>query len=104
MPNGEKRLYCTRMSQVISYFTDDGEGGTCLWLECNDMVVMPERIMEELRAYILGDVAKQLNCPPEQIETLSIETLCRRLAWQPEQPRHPWQFPRTKSPARTRPR
>ena len=31
MPDGEVRLYCTRISQVISYFADDGEGGSVLW-------------------------------------------------------------------------
>ena len=100
MPDGEVRLYCTRISTIISYFADDGEGGSVLWLEPGDMAIVQDGIMDEVRAWILSDVATRLKCPPDQVETLPIETLCKRLKWTPEPPRHPWQVQRSQSPAR----
>lgn len=100
MPDGEVRLYCTRIAQVVSYFADDGEGGSVLWLEPGDMAMVQDNAMEEMRAWILSDVGQRLACPPDRVETLSIETLCQRLAWHPEPPRHPWQMQRSKTPAR----
>ncbi len=100
MPNGEVRLYCTRIAQVISYFADDGEGGSVLWLEPGDMATVQDSTIDEMRTWILGHVASRLNCPPDQVETLPIETLCAHLKWTPEPPRHPWQMQqRTKTPA-----
>ena len=101
MPDGEVRLYCTRIAQVISYFADDGEGGSVLWLEAADIATVQESTIEDMRAWIIGNVAERLQCPPDLVETLPIETLCKRLAWTPEPPRHPWQVQqRTKAPAR----
>lgn len=102
MPDGEVRLYCTRISTIISYFADDGEGGSVLWLEPGDMAIVQNGAMEETRTWILSDVSKRLNCPPDQVERFPIETLCRRLKWTPETPRHPWQIQqqRPKAPAR----
>lgn len=100
MPDGEVRLYCTRISTIISYFADDGEGGSVLWLEPGEMAIVQDSTMDEARAWILGDVARQLQCPPDQVETFSIDTLCERLKWTPEPPRHPWQVQRPKTPAR----
>lgn len=100
MPDGEVRLYCTRISTIISYFADDGEGGSVLWLEPGDMAIVQDGIMDEMRAWILSDVAQRLECPPNQVETLPIETLCKRLKWTPEPPRHPWQVQRSQTPAR----
>lgn len=101
MPDGEVRLYCTRISQIISYFADDGEGGSVLWLEPGDMAVVQDSTIDEVRAWILGDVAKRLSCPPDEVETLPIETLCQRLKWRPDTPRHPWQTQqRSQAPAR----
>lgn len=100
MPDGEVRLYCTRIAQVISYFADDGEGGSVLWLERGDMAMVQDSTMDEVRAWILSDVGQRLQCPADHVESLPIETLCQKLAWQPDPPRHPWQMQRTKTPAR----
>jgi len=100
MPDGEVRLYCTRISQVVSYFADDGEGGSVLWLEPGDMALVQDSTMDETRAWILDHVSQRLQCPPDRVETLPIETLCKRLRWEPEPPRHPWQMQRSKAPVR----
>lgn len=100
MPDGEVRLYCTRISQVVSYFADDGEGGSVLWLEPGDMANVQDSTIDDVRAWILANVGQRLNCVPAQVETLSLETLCRELAWQPEPPRHPWQVQRARTVSR----
>ncbi len=100
MPDGEVRLYCSRISQIISYFADDGEGGSVLWLEPGDMANVQDSTMDETRSWILDTLAKKLSCTPDKVETFPIDDLCQRLAWQPEPPRHPWQHQRTKTPAR----
>lgn len=100
MPDGEVRLYCTRISQVISYFADDGEGGSVLWLEPGEMASVQDSTINDVRAWILDDVSKRLNCVPSHVETLPLETLCRKLEWQPEPPRHPWQMHRAKTLSR----
>ena len=104
MPDGEVRLYCTRVAQVVSYFADDGEGGSVLWLEPGDMALLQDNIMNDVRAWILDTVAQRLSCKPEHVETLPIKYLCRHLAWQPEPPRHPWQFPRSRTPVKSKAR
>lgn len=91
MPDGEVRLYCSRISQIISYFADDGDGGSVLWLEAAEMAVVQDSTMDDVRVWILDEVAKRLCCHPSDVETFPITTLCRKLRWRPEPPRHPWQ-------------
>ncbi|HEX2842159.1 hypothetical protein [Hyphomicrobium sp.] len=100
MPDGEVRLYCTRIAQVISYFTEDGEGGSVLWLEPGEMAIVQDGAMDEIRTWILGDIAQRLQCTPDQVEAFPLETLCTRLKWTPDPPRHPWQVQRSQTPAR----
>jgi len=103
MPDGELRLYCTRMSQVISYFADDGEGGSMLWLEPSELARVSQATLDEMRPWIIGHIAERLHCSPHEVEGYSIKDLCERLNWRPEPPRHPWQV-KTRSPERDRKR
>jgi hypothetical protein len=70
------RIYATQQASVVTYFTDDGEGGTLLHGELGEFAspwsVTPEKV-EAVKAAVLEDVARRLNCSIDKV-------LCRSMA------------------------
>lgn len=73
---GELRIYVTQLASVVSYFTDDGDGGTALNVEPGEFAcpwsTTPEKL-GAVRDCVLAEVAERLNCPADKV-------LCRSLS------------------------
>lgn len=68
--DGHVRIYATQQASIVSYFEDDGEGGTTLQVEpgefASPLVVTPER-MAALKEAVLSEVARRLSCPADKV-------------------------------------
>ena len=70
--NGELRVYCTRTNSIITYFSDDGEGGSPLTAEHSDFAypgAWADEQMEAVKHSVLEEVARRLDCTPAEVET-----------------------------------
>jgi hypothetical protein len=68
---GEKRVYCTRGHSVVTYFVDDGEGGSMLSVEPGEFADPFSTTDEKLMAVkesVLAEVARRLSCDPAEVE------------------------------------
>lgn len=69
--DGELRLYATRTSSVVAYFTEDGEGGSVMRLEPG-WLAYPEHILTAaymgVRSAVLEEVSKRLSCEAHEVE------------------------------------
>lgn len=73
---GDLRIYATQIASVVSYFVDDGDGCCALVVEPGELACrwsMTQDKLDGVRAAVLEDVARRLNCPPDRV-------LCRSLA------------------------
>lgn len=69
-PEGEARIYATQMASVVTYFTDDGEGGTQLHVEAGEFACRWSTTQEKLDAVrdaVLAATAVRLNCPADKV-------------------------------------
>src|SRR3569832_750320 len=71
---GEKRVYCTRGHSVVTYFADDGEGGSMLSVEpgifADPYSTTPEKLQATKDA-VLSEVARRLACDPGEVQCRS---------------------------------
>jgi len=70
------RIYATQLASVVTYFTDDGEGGTMLHAELGEFASpfsVTEEKVEAVKQAVMEDVARRLNCPVDKV-------LCRSMA------------------------
>lgn len=75
-PAGDLRIYATQQASVVSYFVDDGEGGTMLCVEPGEYACRWSTTQEKLdwlRAAVLDEVAGRLSCPADKV-------LCRSMS------------------------
>jgi hypothetical protein len=79
---GERRIYCTRGHSIVSYFSDDGEGGSMLSVEPGELLYSYADISDRLQAVrhaVLTDVAKRLACDIAEVQAkpmTELATLC----------------------------
>lgn len=70
------RIYATQQASVVTWFEDDGGGGTVLHAELGEFASPwsnGEEKVEAVKAAVLVEVARRLNCPIEKV-------LCRSLS------------------------
>lgn len=91
MPDDQIRVYCMRISSVVAYFCDDGEGGSVLIVEPSDYAAVAKETLDQVRFNVLEEAGTRLHCPPHCVERRSIGSLCK-IVDLPDPPRHPWQF------------
>lgn len=76
--DGELRLYASRTSSVVAYFTEDGDGGALMRLEPG-WLAYPDQISTGaymgIRAAVLEDVATRLSCEAHEVERHSFGQL-----------------------------
>lgn len=75
---GEIRIYATQQASVVSYFVDDGEGGTTLHVEPSEFACRWSTTQEKLdwlRGAVLEEVAGRLNCPVDKVLHRSLAEL-----------------------------
>jgi hypothetical protein len=75
---GEKRVYCTRTNSVVSFFADDGDGGSMLSVEHGEFAFPSPFADERLQAVklaVLEEVALRLSCRPSQVEEVPFDEL-----------------------------
>jgi hypothetical protein len=68
---GEKRIYCTRGHSVVTYFTDDGEGGSMLSVvpgEFASPFVVTDDRLQEVKLSVLEEIARRLSCDPAEVQ------------------------------------
>lgn len=68
---GEKRIYCTRGHSVITYFADDGEGGSLLSVEPGEFAspfVVTEDRLQAVKLSVLLEVARRLKCDADAVQ------------------------------------
>lgn len=74
--DGNVRIYATQQASIVTYFEDDGEGGTMLQVEpgefASPFVVTPERLAA-VKDAVLDEVARRLSCPTDKV-------LCRSMS------------------------
>jgi hypothetical protein len=76
--DGEKRAYFTRVNSVISYFTEDDDGGVavhvmpgefaCPWSTTADK-------LQSVRMAMLAETARRLQCRIDQVQSHSLEDI-----------------------------
>ncbi|MBS0232104.1 MAG: hypothetical protein JSR99_01315 [Proteobacteria bacterium] len=77
---GEKRVYCTRGNSVVTYFADDGEGGSMLSVEPGEFASPYSTTEEKLQAVkesVLREVARRLSCEPAEVQAKPMADLTR---------------------------
>jgi hypothetical protein len=77
-PEGEARIYATQMASVVTYFTDDGEGGTMLHAEPGEFACRWSTTQDKLdavREAVLAETAVRLNCPVDKVLHRSLSDL-----------------------------
>lgn len=74
---GSKRVYVTRYASVVSYFSDDGEGGVKLTIEPGFAAYMPdfERAAPDMYLYILHETARRLSIHVTLVLRQSFKTI-----------------------------
>lgn len=76
--DGQDRIYATQQASVVTYFVDDGEGGTMLVAEPGEFACRWSTTQEKLdsvRAAVLVEVASRLNCKPEKVQCRSLSDI-----------------------------
>ncbi|WP_414463313.1 hypothetical protein [Hyphomicrobium sp. DY-1] len=75
---GNVRIYATQQASVVTYFEDDGDGGTMLHAEPGEFlspyVATPE-LFNHVRAAVLTEAAKRLSCPIDKVLARSMSEL-----------------------------
>lgn len=92
-PEGEPRIYATQLASVVTYFTDDGEGGTVLHAEPGEFACRwstTQAKLDAVRDAVLIETAYRLNCPVDKVLHRSLSELA--LVADPLRPvqRHTW--------------
>lgn len=75
-PGNKVRIYATQLASVVTYFTDDGEGGTMLTAELGEFACPYSTTAEKVEAVkqaVMEEAARRLNCPVDKV-------LCRSMA------------------------
>lgn len=89
---GELRIYFTRQHSVVSYITDDGEGGVQIHVEPNEFAcpyaTTPEKIAA-VRMSLIEEAARRFACKLDQVETLRFADI-RAIADPHLKFRHTW--------------
>lgn len=78
MPDGSQRIYATQQASVVSYFEDDGDGGTLLVVHPGEYACPYSTTAEKLEAVrlsVLEETARRLNCPPDKVHYRSLSEL-----------------------------
>ena len=90
--DGELRVYFTRASTVISYFTDDEDGGVKTHVAPGEFAcpwsTTPEKL-DAVRSAMLAETARRLQCHVEQVEQMPFEAI-RKIADPHLKYRHTW--------------
>ena len=73
---GQRRVYATRNNTVVTYFVDDGEGGTLLHMEAG-WLAYPDQIRTatyvEIRRCVLIEAGRRLCCQAHEVESLPFD-------------------------------
>lgn len=79
---GERRIYCTRGQSVVTYFADDGDGGSMLSVTPGEFAspyVVTEERLQEVKMSVLEEVARRLACEPSEVQVkpmVELATVC----------------------------
>lgn len=68
--DGERRIYFTQAASVVSFFTDDGEGGVRPHVSAGEFACPWTTTREKLdavEAAMLEETARRLNIRPDQV-------------------------------------
>lgn len=72
------RIYATQLASVVTYFTDDGEGGIMLHAELGEFAsplsVTVEKV-EAVKQAVMEEAARRLNCPTDKVFCRSMSEL-----------------------------
>lgn len=77
---GEDRLYATRHTSVVTYFTaDTSDTGVVLHVEPGYFAIpqIYARVSEDVRHAVLADVAARLGIAVHQVCSVPMRTLCK---------------------------
>ena len=76
--DGERRIYFTQAASVVSFFTDDGDGGVrthvapgefaCPWTSTQDK-------LDAVEAAMLEETARRLHIRPDQVCQMSLNDI-----------------------------
>lgn len=69
------RIYATQQASVVTYFADDEEGGTVLHAELGEFAspwANPPEKIEAVKAAVIEEVARRLNCPADKVLSRSL--------------------------------
>lgn len=76
--DGEARVYFTQQASVVSYFTDDTEGGTQVHVTPGEFACPWSTTEAKLAAVgqaMLAETARRLNCRPEAVVSHSLSQI-----------------------------
>ncbi|WP_414462463.1 hypothetical protein [Hyphomicrobium sp. DY-1] len=75
---GNVRIYATQQASVVTYFEDDGDGGTMLHTEPGEFLspyVATTELFTAVRTAVLEEAAKRLSCPVDKVLSRSMSEL-----------------------------
>jgi len=77
--NGERRVYFTRFNSVVTFFTDDGEGGIVPHAHPGEIAypLPTEQQLAAVRDAMLAETARRLDCPLEEVLRHSLEQVAK---------------------------
>lgn len=77
--NGQRRVYFTRFNSVITFFTDDGEGGIVPHAHPGEIAypTPTEHQLAAVRDAMLAETARRLDCPIEEVLRHSLEQVAK---------------------------
>jgi hypothetical protein len=93
--DGIDAVFFTRQNSVVSYFTDDGEGGVVPHAQLSEFAcpwsTTPDKL-EAVKMHMLAETARRLNCRVEEVTGKPFAEICK-VADPHLKVRHTWTGP-----------
>ncbi len=78
--DGDVRVYATQQASVVTFFTEDPQGGSTLHAEPGEFACRwstTQTKIDAVRLAVLDEAARRLGCYPDQVELHEFEALMR---------------------------